>query len=68
MAFRTALEQAGLPLAGDLEGARGSLGMGAQEEPGPEAGGAQRLALAEKTVAQVAAYLRALAPDRTWGF
>jgi hypothetical protein len=67
-ACRAALDQAGLPFDGDVEGAL--LRLGCLEETGvaSEAGAAARLASAEAVVSRVAARMRGVAPDRSWGF
>lgn len=68
-AIRAALEHAGAPYDGDPAHAAGSLS--APEELLPAVGssrGARRLAATEKAVGWVAGYLRAEAPEKSWGF
>ena len=68
-AIRAALEHAGAPYDGDPVHGAGSLSV--PEELLPAVGssrGAGRLAATEVAVGWVAGYLRAEAPERSWGF
>jgi hypothetical protein len=68
-AIRAALEHAGAPYDGDP--AHGADSLSVPEALLPEVGsarGAGRLAATERAVAWVAGYLRAEAPERSWGF
>ncbi len=68
-ACRAALEQEGQAWDGDPEALFDRLGGdGELFEMGHGSGGVARLAAAERAVARVAAHLRRLAPERTWGF
>lgn len=67
-ACRAALEQAGLPSDGDLTEWVRRLPMKDLLRHDPGVSGARLLAVTEKTVGRVAAYLRTIAPGRTWGF
>ena len=68
-AIRAALEHAGAPYDGDPAHGAGSLS--APEELLPDVGserGARRLAATERALGWVARYLRAEAPERSWGY
>ncbi len=68
-ACRAALDSAGLPYEGDLEHALSRLSAPRDVWELQQAGPAgRRLAAAERAVAWFAAYLRHVAPGRTWGF
>ena len=68
-AFRAALDHAGAPYDGDLQRAAAALSVpeGLLLAVGSSRG-ERRLAAAEKAVGWVAGYLRAEAPERSWGF
>ena len=68
-ACRAALQQAGLPFEGDVAGALDRLGLIA-EPLAFGAGGApgHRLSATEQAVAHVSAFLRRMAPERSWGY
>ena len=68
-AIRAALEHAGAPYDGDP--LHGADSLSAPEELLPAVGsarGARRLAATEHAVGWVAGYLRAEAPERSWGY
>jgi len=68
-ALRAALEHAGAPYDGDP--ARGAGSLSAPEELLPDVDrsrGVRRLAATERAIGWVAGYLRAEAPDRSWGY
>jgi hypothetical protein len=68
-ACRTALEQKGVGFDGDLDRACERLAVPSELLVSVEsAQGRARLEAAEKAVGWLAAYLRAEAPDRSWGF
>jgi hypothetical protein len=67
-ACRTALEQAGVPFDGDVERALDYLSAPSGLWRVGEGSPLDRLAAAEKLVGWVAGYLRAEAPERSWGF
>jgi hypothetical protein len=64
---RAALEQVGMPFDGNLEEALRRLCLAEVDAGESRANGAERLAAAEKTLSRIAAYLRGLVPERTWG-
>ena len=68
-AIRAALEHAGAPYDGDPAHAAGSLSVPEELLPAVDgARGACRLAATERAIEWVAGYLRAEAPERSWGF
>jgi hypothetical protein len=68
-AGRAALEQAGMRFDGDTERSLTRLAAPRDLLAAVGAGNAQeRLAACERVVAWVAAYLRAEAPERSWGY
>ena len=68
-ACRAALEQAGLPYAGDLEASLEQLAAPPDIWELQQLGRpARRLAGAERAVAWMASHLKRMAPDRTWGY
>jgi hypothetical protein len=64
---RAALEQAGMPFDGNLDSALRRLQLDDVDVDEARTTGAERLAATERTLSRIAAYLRGLVPERTWG-
>ncbi len=67
-ACRAALEHEGTGWDGDVDGFFDRLGRSGELWEIDHGNGRTRLAAAERAVARIAAHLRVLAPERTWGF